>query len=234
MHDTMHEDERSRLMATWIVHLRLADEYIKRGDIPAKYKREFVLGSVAPDCGYGKKDSNGEFMPPPEVTHWAPGGVKLYCEYWKFLDTYLKDRERDGDYYFYLGYYIHLITDIIWSSTMYLPTKIKYADEYRDDPDFLRVIKGDWYDLDFKFLREHPDFEPYKMLAERKPVKDYLPYYEPGQLTVQTAFIADYYANAGDRVLDREYPYLDERTMNEFITCTTELVDFDLNRKGLL
>lgn len=221
-------------MATWIVHLRLADKYIKRGMIPNEYKREFVLGSVAPDCGYGVKDSAGEFMPPPEVTHWAPGGVKLFCEYWKFLNTYLKDRERDGDYYFYLGYYIHLITDIIWSSTMYLPTKIKYADEYRRDPNFLKIIKVDWYDLDFKFLRDNPDFEPFEILKARKPVKDYLPYYEPGQLTAQTAYIADYYENSAGRVLDRVYPYLDEQTMNEFIACATELADFDLERKELL
>ena len=34
-------------MATWVAHLRIADEYIKRGLIP--YPKEFVLGSVAPE-----------------------------------------------------------------------------------------------------------------------------------------------------------------------------------------
>ena len=48
-------------MATWIVHLRIADEFIKRNIVPDAYKCEFICGSLAPDCGYGKKDSNGEF-----------------------------------------------------------------------------------------------------------------------------------------------------------------------------
>ena len=221
-------------MATWIVHLRVCDKYIKRGLIPDEYKEVFVLGSVAPDCGYGAKDSYGDFVPPPEVTHWAPGGIKLYCEYWKFLDAYLKDRERNSDYYFYLGYYIHLITDIMWSTMIYLPTKIKYKTEYEKDPDFLKTIKVDWYDLDFKFLRDNPDFEPYRLLCAAGEVKDYLPYYQPGQLTLQTRYIADYYNNNNGRALDREYPYMSGEAMDSFIVCAAELAYFDLERKGLL
>lgn len=219
-------------MATWVVHLRIADAYLKSGLIPCR--REFVLGSVAPDCGYGVKDSYGDFDPPPEITHWAPGGIKLYCEYWKFLDAYLKDREHNADYYFYLGYYVHLITDIMWSTMIYLPTTIDYADEYEKDPDFLKTIKKDWYDLDFKYLRDHPDFEPYRILKERGTVKDYLSYYKKGQLTEQTRFIADYYSDPGSRLLDRKYPYLNEKTMSSFIKCAAELVDFDLRRKELI
>ncbi len=221
-------------MATWIVHLRIANSYLKRNIIPSEYKREFIIGSVAPDCGFGKKDSYGEFDPPPEITHWAPGGVKMYCRYWDFLNEYLKDRQRDGDYYFYLGYYIHLITDIIWSTAMYLPTRIKYSEQYKENPDFLRVIKVDWYDLDFKFLRDNPDFEPFEILKTTTFVKDYLDYYQPGQLTTQTKFICDYYSDASGHILDRQYPYLDEETMNKFIECAIDLVDFDINKKELV
>lgn len=219
-------------MATWITHLRIADKYLKRGLIP--YPKEFSLGSVAPDCGYGEKDSYGDFSPPPEVTHWAPGGIKLYCEYWKFAAKYLIDRPKDADYWFYLGYYIHLVTDMIWSMTVYMPTKIKYAEEYKRDPEFLRVIKVDWYDLDYKFLRDDPAFIPYKYLRDAGEVKDYLPYYERGQLTKQIRYIYDYYADASGRVLDRDYPYLDEKTMSGFIKCAVELIDFDLKKKGFL
>lgn len=219
-------------MATWVAHLRIADEYIKRGLIP--YPKEFVLGSVAPDCGYGEKDSYGDFNPPPEITHWAPGGIKIYCEYWKFRSEYLTDKPHDEDYYFYLGYYIHLLTDILWSTMMYLPTKIKYEKEYEKDPQFLKTIKIDWYDLDFKFLRDNPDFLPYTILKNNDSVKDYLSYYEPGQLSVQIKFIADYYANCSGRTLDRVYPFLDEVSMRRFIKCATDLIDFDLKKRNLL
>ena len=219
-------------MATWITHLRIADEYLKRGLIP--YPKEFSLGSVAPDCGYGEKDSYGDFSPPPEVTHWAPGGIKLYCEYWKFASTNLSGKERNHDYCFYLGYYVHLITDIMWSMMVYLPSTIKYEKEFKKDPDFLKTIKLDWYDLDYKFLRDDPSFIPYKYIRDAGTVKDYLPYYEPGQLTTQIRFIYDYYSDPSGRVLDREYKYLDEKTIAGFIKCAVELIDFDLKKKGFL
>lgn len=219
-------------MATWGVHMRIADYYIQNKLI--KRPTLFVLGSVAPDCGYGVKDSFGEFTPPPEITHWAPGGIKVYCEYWKFRDEYLYPNIGKEDYEFYLGYYVHLLTDILWSTMMYLPTKILYADEYKNNPEFLKVIKVDWYDLDYKFLRDHPDFTPYQLLKRNKKVKDYLPYYEPGQLTVQTKFITDYYSDFSGRVLDREYTYLTERQMDNFIDCATEIINHDLKRRNLL
>lgn len=221
-------------MATWIVHLRIADYYLKNNSIPKKYYREFIAGSLAPDCGYGVKDSYGDFTPPPEITHWAPGGLKLYCEYWKFRNVYLENKEKNSDYYFYLGYYIHLLVDIMWSTMMFLPTKIKYAAEYEKNPDYLQVIKVDWYDLDFKYLHDNPDFVPYKILTELTEVKDYLPYYEPGQLTEQIGFIRKYYQDGGERVLDREYPFLNEHEMASFIKCASELTDSDLIDKNLL
>lgn len=223
-----------KAMATWIVHLRIADIFIKSNTVPNEFKREFILGSISPDCGYGKKDSCGEFMPPPEVTHWAPGGIKVHCEYKKFFSEYLMRKERNSDYYFYLGYYVHLITDIIWSATIYLPTQTEYADEYKKDPEFLKIIKKDWYDLDFKFLFSNPEFEPYKILKNNSTVKDYLPYYEPHQLTVQTKFIADYYSAMPEHDIDREYTYLDEHKMSSFIECATEIIDIDLKRKQLI
>ena len=54
-------------MATWGVHLRVARCFIDNL-IAKKYHREFVIGSVAPDCGYGVKDSFGEFTPPINQT----------------------------------------------------------------------------------------------------------------------------------------------------------------------
>lgn len=217
-------------MATWMVHLRIADYFINKFDMIDH--SEFAAGSVAPDCGYGEKDSFGEFTPPPSVTHWSPTGRKCDCRYKDFFDIYLKNKPNDKAFSFFLGYYIHLITDIMWSSRMYQPTLNRYKDEYSKNPEFLKVIKVDWYDLDHKFLREHPNFYPFRLLKRKRYVRDYLPYYEKNQLTTQTRFIVDFYdENMNKENLYRKYLYLNEEQMNNFIECACCLIELDLTKK---
>lgn len=220
-------------MATWLVHLRIADFFIEH--IDWLNASEFAVGSVAPDCGYGEKDSFGEFTPPPTVTHWTPTGRKLDCRYRDFFKTYLQDQERNAAYSFYLGYYIHLLTDIMWSATIYMPTHTVYQKEYAKNPEFLKVIKEDWYDLDHKFLRDHPRFRAFELLEKKDSVRDYLPYYEKNQLTTQIRSIVNFYnENRGKTTLDRVYPYLSEQTMNQFIACANELIQKQLIHVGVL
>lgn len=217
-------------MATWGVHLRVARLFLKK--IDKKHHREFVIGSVAPDCGYGEKDSFGEFTPPPTVTHWSPSGMKRDCRYKDFFDMFLTG-ERNDDYWFYLGYYVHLLTDIMWSVTMYLPTRVKYEEEYRKNPEFLKVIKGDWNDIDVAYLRglsENPCFDIIRNAGE---VKDYLTYYEHGQLTKQIKFIADYYEDYRE-IEDREYKYTTPDEIKNFIDCAYYLLDLQLKEQELI
>lgn len=221
-------------MATWVVHLRMADYFLNNCAIPYPY--EFVVGNLAPDCGYGKKDSFGEFVPPPSVTHWTPTGSKRDCRYKDFYNEYLKDGGHDKAYSFYLGYYVHLLTDIMWSSTVCIPTYSKYADEYKKNPEFLRVIKLDWNDLDYKYLKEHPDFKPYEMIdGEKSEIPDYLPYYEHNQLTRQVRFIADYYKNEiTERDINRRYEYLTEEQLGDFIMAAPEMIKSNLKQRNLI
>lgn len=207
-------------MATWGVHLRVARCFIDNL-IAKKYHREFVIGSVAPDCGYGVKDSFGEFTPPPKITHWSPSGMKRDCRYNDFQKEYLNDKSN-ADYWFYLGYYVHLLTDIMWSVTMYMPTRVKYAEEYKKNPEFLKVIKKDWNDIDVWHLRSltyHPTFDILKNAGE---IKDYLPYYEHNQLTKQVKFIVDYYESYSSNT-DREFEYTQKKIfrilLNVHVNC---------------
>lgn len=217
-------------MATWGVHLRVARLFLKQ--IDKKHHREFVIGSVAPDCGYGEKDSFGEFTPPPTVTHWSPSGMKRDCRYKDFFDTFLTG-ERNDDYWFYLGYYVHLMTDIMWSVTMYLPTRVRYAKEYSENPEFLKVIKGDWNDIDVAYLRGLPDSTCFDIIRNAGEVKDYLTYYEHGQLTNQIKFIADYYDNYRE-IGDREYKYTTPEEIKNFVDCAYYLLDLQLKQQELI
>ena len=219
-------------MATWIAHLRIADLIMQQKLIPKEFEREFVYGSLAPDCGYGEKDSFDDFSPPPTITHWCPDGCKIFCEYSKFYDTYLKHTDKNADYYFYLGYYVHLITDILWSTSIFIPTRIKYAKEYEANPKFINEIKKDWYALDFDFIQNTPDFQAYKLLQGVDTVKDYLPYYEHNQLAKQIKCIADYYASGFKQPHNHTYLYLTETEMSEFIKIAVDLIIPKIN--GLL
>ncbi len=203
-------------MATWLVHLRVADYFLDRFD--KKSGDEFLIGSVAPDCGYGQKDSFSGFVPPTTVTHWTASGRKAEIDLDSFFNTYLKGFDVWGKASFYLGYFMHLLTDVKWSSEMYLPTRIKYHDEYEKNPEFLIEIKKDWNDLDHRFLHENPDFRAFDRFCAIRQIKDYMPYYEPGQIKRQCAVIADYYKSFDDveRVY-REYQYLTPERQNEFV-----------------
>ena len=221
-------------MATWVVHLRIADYFLKQYKNLSTY--EFVVGNLAHDCGYGEKDSFGEFTPPPAVTHWTLTGSKKDCRYKDFYKKYLKNRKHDTAYSFYLGYYVHLLTDIIWSSTICIPTYDKYAEEYKKNPEFLRVIKCDWNDLDYKYLNEHPKFKPYRIISDkRKEIPDFMPYYEHNQITNQIGFIADFYkTNTEKRNIYRKYEYLTEKQLNNFISLAPEIIKMNLESKNLL
>lgn len=217
-------------MATWGVHLRVARLFLDR--IEEKHRRGFVIGCVAPDCGYGEKDSFGDFVPPPTVTHWSPSGMKRDCRYKDFFDEFLTG-ERNDDYWFYLGYYIHLLTDIMWSVTMYLPTLTEYEEEYEKNPEFLRVIKRDWNDIDVLYLRKLFKTPCFDIIKNSGEVKDYLTYYEKGQLTKQIKVIADYYENYQE-VKEREFKYTTPDEILNFVECAYYLLDLQLKEQELI
>ena len=220
-------------MSTWGVHLRIAEYFIDK--IQGIDPWEFVAGSVAPDCGYGKKDSFGEFTPPPSVTHWTPSGLKLHCLYKDFYKKHLIECNDIKAYSFYLGYYIHLLTDVVWSSRIFLPTKEKYKKEYEKDPKFLLTIKKDWNDLDFKFLIENPDFRTFRLLDEKNEVRHYLPYYEPDQLTIQCRFIVNFYKESIKTAKPyREYKYFTAEEQNNFINSVTAVIETDMMKKNII
>lgn len=220
-------------MATWMIHFRVADCFLDR--FSDKAGDEFLIGSVAPDCGYGRKDSFTGFMPPATVTHWTQSGRKNEIDIDAFFEAYLKGADAWGAAAFYLGYFVHLLTDMKWSSEMYLPTRIIYHDEYEKDPGFLLKIKEDWNDLDHKFLMENPDFRAYNRFKKITEIKDYLPYYEPGQLKKQCGVIVDYYESFSDIArLGREYTYLTQKRQDEFVGEIYRSVKRFLKAVGIL
>lgn len=183
-------------MATWIVHFRIAEKFLDR--MSKKAGDDFLIGSVAPDCGWGKKDSFSGFVPPAQITHWTKSGKKNEINVQEFCEAYINKDEMWGKGAFYTGYLVHLLTDIFWGQNVCVPTRLKYKKEYAKNPEFLLEIKKDWNALDFEFLKDNPGFSAYKRFCDIDEIGDFLPYFEKGQLKTQCGYIKNYYENPAE------------------------------------
>ncbi len=217
-------------MASWMVHFRIADALLDEigGDA-----EQFIVGNIGPDCGEPNEDWSS-FTPSSEISHWNTGKSKRGIQSEAFFDRYIKDQSSDSRYHFYLGYYVHLLTDKLWSSYVYEPTAMKYQDRLEQDSGFIWVIKEDWYDLDARYLREHPDFRTFRIFEGIRAFPNiYLDYYSETAIEKRIQYIANFYRTyEGD--LDREYQYLSEEQMDAFVAHAVEEIRKDLRSKGLI
>lgn len=216
-------------MASWIVHLRVADRLLDR--IEGVSPVQFLVGNLAPDCG-ALTAVPGEYDPPNRITHYSPGGKKRDCEPWRFRDEYLPDPDP-ARHSFYLGYYTHLQVDALWHRLVFLPIERAHAEEFAVDPARVFVMKEDWYDLDRRFLREHPRFRAFETVRQVRSFPNiYLPFYSRDAIQDQLRYIVSFYGPT-DRDLDRPYPYLDQAAMDAFIGQAAEEIYRTLEKDGL-
>jgi len=218
-------------MATWGLHLRLAEAVLNRGyDLD---EAMFAVGNIGPDCGVPNEDWSA-FDPPSEVSHWkvsAKGGIESE----KFYDAYLgRGIEDYGQKSFLIGYYVHLLTDIAFTK-LYKEMKEKnplYA-PLQENPKFIWTIKEDWYDLDHVYFRDHPDSLFHRVFQHVTQVPNYLNYYPEGAILRQVKNITAYYKEPSDN-LDRDYIYLSSEVMNQFIEDTVGGICEVLESKALV
>lgn len=147
-------------MASWIVHLRVAEDTFSQ--ISGLDEALFAIGNIAPDSGI--PDEKWEhFNPPPEVTHFSLGkGADYRCADLDFFRKYLLPlRGKAVDparFSFILGYYFHLLTDNNWARRIGRPTQKRYADQFAADRSGMwEAVKNDWYGLDHRYVQTHPD-----------------------------------------------------------------------------
>lgn len=133
-------------MATWLVHLRVADKIFDSMDI--RDGSLFFAGSIAPDA-----DNL------PDTSHRCKNGDKTTCDADGFYKEYLRGKTETPLFDFYTGYYIHLLTDVLWHTQKIEPLKHRSKDE-------IKTVKQAWRSVDQAFLFENPAFRPINMLAE--------------------------------------------------------------------
>lgn len=217
-------------MASWMVHLRIADKLLEALSVTAPV--EFIVGNLAPDSGVPNEDWSA-FDPPYATSHFKTGTDKTGPE--AFAEKYFRPEQRqnycDSRFAFYLGYLCHLITDRLWSEKVARPTLKQYAKE--DAPDreqFIWQIKEDWYDLDYKFLRDHPGFRAFRVYLGAVGFRnEFMEEFSQDAFDNRRAYITDFYLQ-GKENLDREYPYLTEAEMDAFVDSAVQAIPDILHR----
>ena len=208
-------------MATWIAHLRVAEELLNKGyNID---EESFIVGNIGPDSGVPNEDWSS-FDPPTAITHWKDKDGSIQPE--DFYDKYLRNKKMDNkEYSFMLGYYTHLITDVEWTK---LHDRQKENEEYRrkleKDKNFIWIVKKDWYGHDFIYVENYKDSVFHTIFKHIKDVPDYLDYFPSGAFTRQVKYIKDYYLGVNEETKDN-FIYLTKKDMDEFIVDTVNVIE---------
>lgn len=208
-------------MASWMVHLRIADRLLD--EIPDLAPVEFIVGNVAPDSGVPNEDWSS-FTPSTTVSHFKTDSRKANPDAFagKYFTRELQAGYTRRQYGFYLGYLVHLITDVLWVRDIYAPSKVRFAAERDKDPEhFIRKLKEDWYDLDYKYLRDHPGFRAFRVyLGAVGVVNEFMEEFAPDAFDNRRRYITDFYLQRNDH-LNRDYPYLTEGEVDAFVESST-------------
>lgn len=210
-------------MATWIAHLRIAENILNKG-----YKFEpkpFVVGNIGPDSGVPNEDWSN-FNPPKKITHWEGGDKNINAQ--NFWDKYLKDKEiEEGNelFSFKIGYFVHLLTDIEWSKLFSeKKNEFLYKEGLEKDQNFIWTIKKDWYGLDYLYLEKNPMNIFNTLFRNISNVPDYLDYFPQGAFERQVKYITEFYLGENNETKDN-FVYLSEEEMANFIEKATKVID---------
>lgn len=213
-------------MASWIIHLRIAEKIYKQTYIPSV--TEFVLGNIAPDSGLPNEDWSA-YVPDKAVSHFyrTDETGKSHIDEQLYIDRHFSDSQRLGynkqEYSFHFGYLTHLLTDKLWARDIGEPAKTSFAALYKSDcAGFYRMIKGDWYDLDFMFLKTNPDFEAFRIYADSDDISNaYLDFFAEDAFSRRREFIVDFYRNGAANVEYRD-TYISPEQLGHFVDTTAD------------
>ncbi|MGM0845024.1 MAG: zinc dependent phospholipase C family protein [Bacillota bacterium] len=211
-------------MATWVTHFRITEELLKR-KMPVS-EVEFLVGNIGPDCGLIGED--GKPVPPKEITHsYVDGKINSESFYNKHLSGDIEPMSEKFSYL--LGYYIHLLTDEEWLKLLKRKKKEKVYMEILDSPDYARLVKRDWYGLDFLYLKNHKDNIFWTEFQHITEFPEYLDIFPKGQTMKQIRNITEFYQTSTIPD-DHEFIYLTAVEVDEFIDETVQIVQ-DLLKK---
>jgi len=210
-------------MATWIAHLRLAENVLEL--CPSLNPCGFAVGNISPDSGLPNDDWSA-FTPPTSVTHLKVGkdcgDLQFYRDYLYPLDASCLHNVETS---FRLGYFCHLLADNLWLYLIGEPTKAKYAPRFAADPEFIWTVKEDWYALDFLYVRNHPDSLFWKVFLTCTCPPLNVPFLLVEGVQERIQYIQTYYQRADDEIetlIRQPRSYLTHSNMDDYVERSTQ------------
>ena len=220
-------------MGTWICHLRIAEKLLPF--FPELDKTTFTFGNLAPDSGI-PNETWTEFDPPKEVTHFLEKGenedrirdLLYYREYISNLDP----KDDIQKYSFRFGFFTHLICDFLWSKYIGNTTMTVFHEMIEADPlQAWGKIKDDWYGLDQRYNREHPENLFWQVIYKTPSPPSYLPFINEKALHIQYDHIRKFYGEPQPEwFIERKYPYLNESAMRRVVDDTVKATLFIIEK----
>lgn len=215
-------------MASWMVHLRIADELLKH--IDNIDETAFVMGNIAPDSGVPSEDWK-EYYPPKTVSHFKTRSddetffdIDAYCS--KYFNEELIKGYSLKEYSFFLGYYVHLLTDVRWAETVYADLLKKHPKECAEDKyKLIWSAKADWYDLDFLYLEQNPGFKAFSIYENAVCYDNvFMDLFSRDAFENRRQYICGFYHSDNHGDLHREYHYLTPEQAEDFVKTTSRMI----------
>ena len=133
-----------------------------------------------------------------------------------FYEQYLSNIQPENDikrYSFRLGYFFHLICDILWAKRIWAASKTVYKSALEQNKsEAVENIKRDWYGLDQLYVREHRDSLFWRAIAPGPNAPSYLPFIGNEALHHQYDYIRRYYSQPeSDWFSALPFRYLNEK-----------------------
>jgi hypothetical protein len=213
-------------MATWIGHLRVAEKLLAL--IPYLDEKMFTFGNLGPDSGLPNVDWS-EFDPPKHITHFIRnGGGEDSIHDLEFYGDYLLNVSpaNMSAYSYQLGYFVHLLCDNLWTRWVWDAAKAQFAAEFAEKgKSYIWELKRDWYDLDHKYVRDNRDSLFWRVLMLTPDPPPMLPFLREYAIHHSLNHIRQFYSELHSKlVLDRSYPFLNERTMSRYVDDTVATI----------
>ncbi len=187
-------------MATWVVHLRIADAVRQQLTwIDALPELPFAVGNLAPDGGV--ELAPHVYEPDSAITHWTPTGKKRDIDAEAFYQAYLQENSLTADAQaFYLGYYVHLLTDVQWIRQILQPLKQKIGIAHFTDTPYDAMLRQNLTYLEQEYCRKIAWFPAWEQVQKTKTFRNqYLSYYRGDVFTEKLEQLRQRYANAVEK-----------------------------------